>query len=381
MDSSAAKARAALDAARAVFSTMTNTGDTSFSPPSVRGFDASTSTRAGEAWNSSMEVLRVVTGRVELEGQALVSEARRMDFLTLGDAHALIALQSFSEKASDRASVDERSIDERSVAREALLALEHAVATLQRDEARDVARDVARGGISPGASAYMPASAESRQPRKPRLSTEAESHRDSLSRGRAVEGSDPSPGRIEPTVIATAPHPFYQSAGFLIGIAALVVLAVAGGWYIFGRNSGTSFEVASSAYTRGSRETARIAFARLAQENPDDARSFIYLGRIAREGGDLPEAQRFLDRAVRLAPNSALAQREMGSVMLAEGNNELARRFYVRSLEIDGTDRLAQGMLACSLHRLGRVDEAARWSQRAGVGEWSPCLSMPPGTP
>ena len=289
-----------------------------------------------------MEILRVVSGNVDLDGQALVGEARRLEFLTLGDAHALIALQSFAEKDSDHASADERS-----VAREALLALEHAVATLQRD--------AARGVTSPDMASSTFSSTSS-------------------SEGFSAKGG------ASAYVVATEPRPFYQSAGFLIGIAALVVLAAAGGWYMFARSDGTSFEDASSAYVRGSRETARIAFARLAQDNPEDARPFIYLGRIAREGGDLAEARRFLDRAVRLAPASALAQREMGSVMLAEGNTELARRFYVRSLEIDGTDRLAQGLLACSLHRLGRVDEASRWLQRAGPGEWSPCLSMPPGT-
>jgi hypothetical protein len=63
--------------------------------------------------------------------------------------------------------------------------------------------------------------------------------------------------------------------------------------------------------------------------------------------------------------------------MLAEGNPELARRFYVRALEIDPTDRLSQGFLACALHRLGRFDDASRFVQRAGPGEWSPCLSTP----
>ena len=390
MESRAANARAALEAARAVFSTMTGMQDASFGPPAAREFDASAlASRAVAAANSSSEILRSVTGRDDLEGQALVSEARRMDFLTLGDAHALVALYSLAEGRGDRASADERSVE-----REALLALEHAVATLQREAARGTGREGARGP-APSAvssstlasttssthsspSAYMPGIPVARDAR---TRANAEGNFDASRRDSTAAGAASSSAWSDPSATTAEPRRFYQSAGFLIGIVALVVLAAAGGWYAFGRASGSSFDEAASAYSRGSRETARIAFARLAQENPDDARPLIYLGRMARETGDLAEARRFLDRGVRLAPNSALAQREMGSVMLAEGNTELARRFYVRSLEIDAGDRLAQGLLACSLHKLGRVDEAARWSQRAGAGEWTPCLSAAPGKP
>jgi Flp pilus assembly protein TadD len=72
-----------------------------------------------------------------------------------------------------------------------------------------------------------------------------------------------------------------------------------------------------------------------------------------------------------------VAQRELASVLLADGNPELARRFYVRAIELDPRDRLAQGFLGCALLRLGRVDEARRWLDRAGPGEWSACAAPP----
>jgi hypothetical protein len=67
--------------------------------------------------------------------------------------------------------------------------------------------------------------------------------------------------------------------------------------------------------------------------------------------------------------------------MLTEGQPEIARRFYVRALQIDPADRVAQGFLACALHRLQRFDEARRWYERAGPGEWQGCLATPPLPP
>ena len=99
---------------------------------------------------------------------------------------------------------------------------------------------------------------------------------------------------------------------------------------------------------------------------------------MSREDGDLPRARRLLTASVRLAPNSALASRELASVMLADGQPEIARRFYVRALQLDPADRVAQGFLGCALFRLNRFDEARRWTDRAGPGDWSRCVAPTP---
>jgi hypothetical protein len=399
MENSAAASRAALDAAREVFRSMAAAGDLSRAPAAVSGAEPSTpARRAQSAWRAAEEILRLVTGRPELEGQALVGEARRLDRLTLGDAHVLVALHGWMERQTtpglggthDAAAPTDA---ERTVAREALLALEHAVATVQRDSTRaaagDATSDFAVSGTRrsasfapPGPSVPPPVSppyapSASGAPGGGSVPSGANAARDPFGSASASHGGaaaapaydvlDPEPRR----------RPTYTSPAFLLGALVLLLLVGAGAWYLINGRSSDAYAEGTAAYARGAREAASLAFARAATDDATDARPLIFLGRIAREEGDLPRARRFLDRAVRLAPNSAVAQREMASAMLAEGNPELARRFYVRALEIDPTDRLSQGFLACALHRLGRFDDASRFVQRAGPGEWSPCLSTP----
>ena len=351
--------------------------------------DAEAATPAGRAlaaWRAAETILRAVTGRSDLSGQPLVGEARRLERLTLGDAHVLVALHGWMERQRDPAYVGSHdpaqpNDAERSVAREAMLALEHAVATVQRETPREGARDAtsdfavagsrrsssfappdATGTAAPAGATWSAASA-------PRVST-AETTR---STGTFDENTPLPPDNFE----TTRGKRVFGSPAFLIGAVALVLLIAAGAWYALAGRKGGAYEEGTAAYSRGSREAANIAFAKAAADDPNDARPLIYLGRIARETGDLARARRFLDRAVRLAPNSAIAQREMASTLLADGNPELARKFYVRALEIDPTDRLSQGFLACALHRLGRFDDAKRFVDRAGQGEWTQCLSTP----
>jgi len=372
--------------------------------------------RAVTAWRAAETILRAVTGRSDLTGQALVGEARRTERLTLGDAHVLVALHGWMERQRDPAFVGSHepappTEGERSVAREAMLALEHAVATVQREVPRDGARDATSdftvsgtrrsssfappdststagsantstvGAAGAGAFAGAAASAGGSQSWNAPRSTGAAAEQARRAGSTDTVGTLPldEPGPAQRRRV-------FGSPAFLIGAAALLLLLIAGGaWYALEGRKGAAYEEGTAAYARGSREAARLAFAKAATDDPDDARPLIFLGRIAREEGDLPRARRFLDRAVRLAPNSAIALREMASTMLAEGNPDLARRFYVRALEIDPSDRLAQGFLACALHRLGRVEDARRFVERAGTGEWTACLSgpvmppMPPG--
>ncbi len=310
----ASDARAALNAARFVLS-----------PEST--------TPALGVWASAQQVLRAVTARPELSGQALIGEARRLGALTLTDAHALVALLTWAD-ASDRPA---ESASERTLLREAWTALEHAVqmnrATVSDAPLRPTVNDMpAIGAPAIGAPAI---------------------------------GVDP-------------PTPRHVPAGLIIGVLVTVIALAAGAWWMLSERSDRAYRDGVAAYGRGAREVARTAFARAAQQHPDDAGPLVFLGRMSREEGDLPRARRFLTTAVRIAPTSALATRELASVMLADGQSEIARRFYVRAIQLDPTDRVAQGFLGCALFRLNRFDEARRWTDRAGPGDWSRCVAAVP---
>ena len=345
-------ARAALDAARVVFAPLLRE-----SGEGTTSVDA----RAAEASRAAEAVLHAVTGRTDLSGQALIGEARRLGRLALEDAYPLVALQAWTERASDEPSSmnAERLTQERTVAADALRSLEHAVRGL--DNAPLVQRT--ESSFAPGqrsSSAYSPPI--SAPPPRERT-TSAPPPFDDV---RMLQEVDAPRSRWG----------FVRSTGFIISVFVVLLLGAAGGWYAFSqRTDSREFENAVAAYQRGAREVARIAFAKAARSAPNDERPLVFLGRLAREEGNLPSARRFLDAAIRVAPQSAMANRELASVLLADGNPELARRFYVRSLQIDPNDRLAQGFLGCALFRLGRPDEAARWTDRAGPGDWTPCLT------
>ncbi|HYW32389.1 MAG TPA: tetratricopeptide repeat protein [Gemmatimonas sp.] len=394
MDNNALASRAALEAARAVFARMTATGDLTGSPTgSAQGMPSEANApgaRAAAAWTATEGILRGVTGRNDLVGQALVGEARRLELLTLGDAHVLVALHRWMERqreSPDGALAAAPSDGERTVAREAMLALEHAVAVVQRESARGAAGNAAAGAA--GAASFAPAS-NSPSPYAPAADFSVSGSRRTASGGYdRPEASAPASVADSATADvppARSPRRAPGSPALLLGGLALLLAVGAGAWYAFGRGGAASYEEGAEAYRRGAVEAASLAFAKAASDDPSDARPLIYLGRIAREQGDMARARRFLDRAVRLAPENAIAQREMASTMLADANPELARRFYVRALELDPTDRLSQGFLACALHRLGRFEDARRFVQRAGSGDWTPCLNTPvapmlPGTP
>jgi len=295
---------------------------------------------APAVWAGAQRVLQAVTARPELSGQALIGEARRLGALTLTEAHELVALVTWAD-GSDRPAESE---SERTLLREAWIALEHAV-DLHRSAAsaaplRNMANDMPTVGDVSSAS--------------------------TLSAAFASDGVD---GR-------TAPR-WLSAGGILIALLVVGVLTALG-WWVLSQRSDRVYREGVAAYARGARDVARTAFAKVARQHPDDAGPLIYLGRMSREDGDLPRARRFLTTAVRLAPNSALATRELASAMLADGQPEMARRFYVRALQLDPTDRVAQGFLGCALFRLRRCDEARRWTDRAGPGDWSRCVAPTP---
>ena len=184
----------------------------------------------------------------------------------------------------------------------------------------------------------------------------------------------PSPEEAVVDRAPTAPPRRVRSSTFVValvvvcfGAAAIAALLFAG----VGRRDPLAEGIA--AYEQGQRMVARLSFERAATQAPSDARPLIYLGRLAREDGDLRQARRLLEQAVQRDADEPLAHRELASALLADGEPELARRFYVRALTLDPDDRVAQGFLGCALARLGRGDEAQRWTERAGPGDWSAC--------
>jgi serine/threonine-protein kinase len=127
-------------------------------------------------------------------------------------------------------------------------------------------------------------------------------------------------------------------------------------------------------WQQGNAANAVPQFTTAARELPRSALPHIYLSRLARERGDLNAAFDEAARAAELEPRNALALREVGAVLLARSDFEGARRFFVRAIQANPRDQVAMGWLACSLHRIGDDDQAARWSARAGAGGWSSCL-------
>jgi len=180
----------------------------------------------------------------------------------------------------------------------------------------------------------------------------------------------------------------------LIALLGLLLLlgAIGGGIYYFtaGR-SVTALQAGIASYSGGDRNGARNHFAQAVRDDPKDADPHIYLGRMARDEGDAATAVRELQTAISLEPNNATAQREMGAHLLAQATGQLStgnlpgalqslnlsRNFYVRAVQLNPADKNAQGYLGCVLMRLGRVQEANSFWQRAGPGPWTQCQPLP----
>ena len=277
-----------------------------------------------ESWTSVETALRSLVGGSALSGQALISDLRARQLLTLDQAHSLLAFLAARDRA--QRPTYRPTGDDTAAARDGFQKLE---ASLMSGGGPQVAAPFNVAGVPAAAPVVTPQ--EVRRERR-------------------------------------------YSMSLLLSLAAVIVIA-AGlvGWYLMREKP---YDRGIELYRQGSVVAARDQFAKAVANDPKDARAHLFLGRIAREQRDFPTAQRHLAEAVRLAPQSSEAQREMGGLMLANGNNELARRFYVRAVQLNGQDRAAQGFLGCSLIRLGRFDEGMRFITRAGTGPWGGCVPV-----
>ena len=288
-----------------------------------------------ESWEGAQTALRALIGVTTMSDNALIREARSRNLLDIDEAHALVEFGAAAERARDHSYVP---------------------------NAADLT--VARGGFQ------LLEGALGRAPSEPRRS------------------AAPSPATLPPvTTLSPVPPPRTGDGNLLArAIVLLAILAIVGvaGYYTMrfrGRSAHLDRGIAS--YRTGDRMTAKREFAAAAESDPKSALPHIYLGRLAREEGDPTAAARELTLALNLEPENPLALREMGAHLLALGNPDLARRFYIRAVAKAPDDKNALGYLACALARVGRLEEAQRFLQRAGPGEWSPCVaaSVPPNAP
>jgi tetratricopeptide (TPR) repeat protein len=287
-----------------------------------------------EAWAAVETGLRSLVGGSSLTGQMLIRELRQRQFLSLEQANALAEFHAARERAG-RTDYTPTEGDINAT-RDAFLKLETGLMDPQ------AARPSAVAATAPTAAPLTPPPADS-----PYVATP---------RGRPA---------------------------WLVPLLALVGIIIIGGivWAIAGRSSNAAYDQGVVAFREGRREAAEASFHKAATDAPNDPMPHVYLARMERERGNLTNANTEAVSAVKLGPNNGAALRELASVLFASQQYDAARTFYIRAIKADSTDRLSEGYLGCSLVRLGRLDEGARWIARAGAGAWSACAPAPTAYP
>ena len=285
-----------------------------------------------DAWAAVETGLRSLVGGSTLTGQMLIRELRQRHFLTLEQANALAEFHAARERA--------------------------------------------------GRTDYVPTEAD------------INATRDAFTKLETGLMGDPLPGRpsaavAAPTAVAASPAPV--STDYLVatasgrpswllpvfGILGVIAVVALAWWAIAGRKSGSAaYDQGVVAFQEGRREAAEASFRKASTDAPNDPMPHVYLSRLERERGNLSNANAEAVKAVQLGPTNGAALRELASVLFAAQQFDPARTFYIRAIKADSTDRTAQGYLGCTLVRLGRLDEGARWIARAGTGAWSACAPV-----
>jgi len=317
-----------------------------------------------DLWNVTEKSLRALVGVATMSGQQLIRAARQAEAVSLDQAHALLEFLAARDRVN-RTTYNPTPSDT-AAAREGFKAMESA--------ASGTPPLVTTGPASPYAppSSYSPGAA-------------------AVTGGAASAGARASAPAYAPPPAESADHSTAPSGSrwnrtplwARIGLPVLLLLLIAGGYFIFARPSSAESHVTAGIddMQRGQREAARSEFSTAAREDDRIAAPHIFLARLAREDGDLESARRELDNALRLEPRNHVALREMGLVMFASRNYDVARRFFVRAVDADTTDHAAVGYLGCTLSRLNRTEEATRFLNRAGYGAWSACAQPVVATP
>lgn len=362
--------RAAVEAARAVFEFSSGLlPREATTTPEWQATSARLTTprlRSEAMWLAAEKVLQLVADHQAMTGQTLIGEVRRQERITLDDAHALVSLYGWYEQIhhpmAGEASphVDREgppSAFEQRIAKEVWRALEHA------------GTDTVSANVAATSAAAATTTVRNNDTNEP---------------GPIAPVFEPAPSRTAsplPYNVTPPERTRSLSSGLLLFATACLLIASAVVWHLYVGQGDKDFLAGVAAYQRGANEVARLAFTKAANARPEDPNALVYLGRIARDEHDLVQAKAYLERAIRLTPPNAMAMREMAATLLLEGNAELARRFYVRAVELDPSDKLAQGFLGCALKRIGRTEEAERWGERAGPGEWTACIKSAAATP
>ncbi len=294
-----------------------------------------------EAWSAVENGLRSLIGGSAQGGQALIRELRQRHFLSLEQANALAEFNAARERAGSTSYTPTQS--DVNAARDAFLKLEAGLMS----------------------SATVGVAAESAPPTAP-------------------PGRTTVPMSAQAPVLAAPPPPTARRrpewlTPLVVTLGVLLVIGIV--WYaLAARGSSGSYDQGVMAYREGRREAAAGAFIKATKDDPTNPMPHVYLARMAREAGRLSTANDEAVTAVKLGPGNVAALRELASVEFAQQNYDGARTFFARALKADPRDLPSQGYLGCSLIRLGRVDEGAKWVQRAGSGPWTGCLPPPSPT-
>lgn len=91
----------------------------------------------------------------------------------------------------------------------------------------------------------------------------------------------------------------------------------------------------AAALARGDEASARDAFTRALQAEPDHVDAHTYLGVLADRAGDLKEAERHFAAAAAFAPFSASARNNHGAVLVRLGRRQLAAAQFEASLKLN----------------------------------------------
>jgi tetratricopeptide (TPR) repeat protein len=322
-----------------------------------------------ELWQGTETALRALMGGSSLGGQALIRELRQRELISLGQAYALLEFLGARDRANR---TTYRATDnDVAVAREGFRQLENGLSAGVLAEAAPLL------GAPALASPYAPPSSSSYAP--PATGASGYTAAPGYAPGATVPPATPAYDTGgEPTYTAR-PSRIPANLWFIVLIALVVVGAIGGYALLSNRGNPTKdMDQAVTMMQTGRREAARGEFQRIARESPTLATPHIFLARLAREDGDVNSAKRELETAIRLESSNAVALREMGLILFSTGDYELARRFFIRAIQANPNDVASQGYLGCALARLNRIDEAAKFINRAGPGVWSSCIQQRP---